>query len=385
MTKIIKNKKLLNHLFTPFASKLSLKNRIVMAPMTRSKCPDNSPTKDVVDYYTARAKGGVGLIITEGTCINHPGAHGYPDIPSFYGKKALKGWKTVLEAVKKYDCKIIPQLWHVGSMRQKGQPPIKDASSYAPTGGIIHPYLPQILDPTETALPPIEIQKQDIEDLIQAYIDAAIDAKMLGFDGIEIHGAHSYLLDQFFWEKTNKRDDKYGGDLKQRTAFACEIIQGICDIVGPNFPVIFRFSQWKFSDFNHKMAKNPKELEDFLRPLQDAGVDIFHCSTHNYAIPEFPDHDSILNLAGWTKKITGLPTITVGSVGIDKPFKENAHNGFYSLKEIDEALQRLKAEEFDLIAFGRTLISNPQLALNLKQENFDKIISYKREMLQNYP
>lgn len=328
--------------------------------------------------------GGVGLIITEGTCINHPGAHGYPNVPSFYGNDALEGWRQVVNAVHTAGGKIVPQLWHVGSVRKKGQPPIPHADSYAPTGGIIHPYLLQNAQSCHEISAPIQMQQNDIDDVISAYVQAAVDAKKLGFDGIELHGAHSYLIDQFFWEYTNKRHDKYGGNLQQRTRFACEIIQEIRRAVGSEFPIIFRFSQWKFTDFQHKMATTPSELELFLTPLADAGVDIFHCSTHQYYQPEFPDDDPQLNLAGWTKKIIALPTITVGSVGISHSFKEDTKGTTSGSMELDDVLERLEQEEFDLIAFGRTLIADSALANKLQSGRFDDIVSFKQSMLSDY-
>ncbi len=157
-----------------------------------------------------------------------------------------------------------------------------------------------------------------IEEIIQAFATAALTAKKLGFDGIEIHGAHGYLIDQFFWEKTNQRQDKYSGNMKARSQFAVEIIKACRNAVGPDFPIIFRYSQWKMGSYQAKLTTTPEELATFLAPLVEAGVDIFHCSTRRYWEPEFSG--SKLNLAGWIKKITGKPTITVGSVGLDNNF-----------------------------------------------------------------
>ncbi|MBJ8192120.1 12-oxophytodienoate reductase, partial [Bacillus cereus] len=118
----------------------------------------------------------------------------------------------------------------------------------------------------------------EIADIISAYAQAAADAQRVGFDGIELHGAHGYLIDQFFWDKTNKRTDQYGGNLVQRTRFAVEVIEACRRAVGPNFPIVLRFSQWKMYHYEEKLAQTPQELEQFLTPLVKAGVDIFHCS-----------------------------------------------------------------------------------------------------------
>lgn len=137
-------------------------------------------------------------------------------------------------------------------------------------------------------------------------------------DGVELHGAHGYLLDQFLWAGTNRRTDAYGGDPVARTKFAAEIVAAVRETVSPDFPVIFRYSQWKQEAYDARLAQTPEELDAILTPLAAAGVDAFHASTRRYWLPEFEGSD--LNLAGWTKKLTGRPTITVGSVGLDGDF-----------------------------------------------------------------
>jgi len=154
----------------------------------------------------------------------------------------------------------------------------------------------------------------DIADTIAAFARAAGAAKRLGFDAIELHGAHGYLIDQFFWEGTNLRQDGYGGGtLVQRGRFAADILKAVRAEVGPDYPVIIRLSQWKQQDYAVQMARTPQEMEAWLQPLADAGADIFHCSQRRFWEPEYAGSD--LNFAGWAKKLTGKPTITVGSVG----------------------------------------------------------------------
>src|ERR1035441_6357459 len=295
-------------LFRPFSVKdLVLPNRIVMAPMTRSKSPAGIPGPNVADYYRRRAEGGVGLIVTEGTYVPHPGAGVYPDVPHFYGEQSLAGWKRVVEEVHRVGGKIFPQLWHVGLV------PAYDGT-----------FRPDAVGPSGFAKPgqkvPEPMTQRDIDNVIRAFGEAARSARQLGFDGVEIHGAHGYLLDQFFWEGTNQRTDGYGGDLVARTRFGVEVIREVRSQVGPEFPVCLRFSQWKLQDYNAKLARSPAELERFLAPLSTAGVDLFHCSQRRYWEPEF--EGSSLNLAGWTKKLTGKPTITVGSITLNEEFTQ---------------------------------------------------------------
>src|SRR5690606_20748656 len=280
-------------LFKPFDHpKLPLKNRVVMAPMTRSFSPNGVPGDDVVEYYRKRVAGGTGLIVTEGTLINHPAATDDVNVPFFHGEASLAGWKKVVDAVHAAGGKIVPQIWHIGSTRRPGTGPFPDAPTVSPSG---------LVGPGKKIFEPLS--EAEIAQLVQAYAQAAADAQRIGFDGVEIHGAHGYLIDQFFWEGTNQRDDKYGGSLVKRTTFAVEIIQAIRERCGEDFPIILRWSQWKQQDYTVKLAKNPDELAAFLEPLSAAGVDIFHCSQRRFWEPEFDGSE--LNLAGWTKEITG--------------------------------------------------------------------------------
>lgn len=324
-------------LFRPFQLKgLTLANRIVMAPMTRSHSPEGVPGPDVAAYYRRRAEGGVGLIITEGTYIDHPAAGFDPKVPRFYGGQSLAGWRRVAEQVHAAGGRIFPQLWHVGMVVSPGQKP---AEGITPIG-------------------PQSMTQAEIDHLISAYAQGAREAQALGFDGVELHGAHGYLIDQFFWDRTNQRTDRYGGDFESRTRFAVEIIQAVRKSVGPDFPLVLRWSQWKLQDFEAKLARTPEELARFLRPLVDAGVDVFHCSTRRFWEPEFTG--SHLNLAGWTKKLTAKPAITVGSVTLNEDLMTSFGTASTAgVTGIDNLLDRLDREEFDLVAIGRSLIVNP--------------------------
>lgn len=352
--------------------KLSLKNRVVMAPMTRTYSPGNIPNDKVVDYYRRRAEGGVGLIITEGTCIDHPSASGYPNVPSFYGEAALAGWKKVVEAVHAAGGKIAPQLWHVGAIRRPGVMPGGDTPGYSPSGMAVPG---KVVGHAMT--------QADIDAIVAAFARAAADAKAIGFDAIELHGAHGYLIDQFFWDGTNQRDDSYGGDLAARSKFALEIVRACRAAVGEDYPIIFRYSQWKQQNYEARLCETPEALEAFLKPLAEAGVDIFHCSTRRFWEPEFEGSD--LNLAGWTRKLTGKAAITVGSVGLNADFLPDDGTANFRAAEpasIDNLIERLEKDEFDLVAVGRALIANPDWANQVAAGQFDTLAPYRKDMLQ---
>jgi 2,4-dienoyl-CoA reductase-like NADH-dependent reductase (Old Yellow Enzyme family) len=353
-------------LFAPFAIKqLKLANRIVMAPMTRSFSPGGVPGPDVAAYYRRRAEGGVGLIVTEGTYIAHPSSGFDPKVPHLYGNDALAGWREVVDQVHDAGGKIFPQLWHVGMAYDP------------PAGG-------RALGPSGLKKPGVlagePMSQADIDAVIEACGVAAANAKQLGFDGLELHAAHGYLIDQFFWEGTNLRTDRYGGDLVSRTRFAVEVIREVRRRVGPDFPLALRFSQWKLQDYDAKLAGTPAELGTFLEPLVDAGVDLFHCSTRRFWEPEFAG--SNLNLAGWTKKLTGKPTVTVGSVTLNDEFTRSFRtNETAAITGIDELLERLERGEFDLVAVGRSLIVNPSWPRQIGDGALNELRPFNRSAL----
>jgi 2,4-dienoyl-CoA reductase-like NADH-dependent reductase (Old Yellow Enzyme family) len=222
--------------------------------------------------------------------------------------------------------------------------------------------------------------QQDIDNVICAFGEAGAAAERLGFDGVEIHGAHGYLLDQFFWEVTNRRTDGYGGDLPARTRFAVEVIREIRSKVSPEFPVCLRFSQWKLQDYNAKLAHNPADLERFLAPLTAAGVDLFHCSQRRFWEPEF--EGSTLNLAGWTKKLTGKPSITVGSITLNEEFTRSfGSSEAAAVTGIDDLLERLERREFDLVAIGRSLIVNPSWPAVVQRGDISELLPFQRDVL----
>lgn len=361
-------------LFKPFAARsLEAPNRVVMAPMTRSMSPNNVPNDANVDYYRRRAAGGVGLIVTEGTCVNHIAASGYPDVPYFHGEERLAGWKRVADAVHAEGGKIAPQLWHCGGMRKKGVLPEGDVDGYAPSGMNVPGHVNRHI-----------MTRQDIQDVIRAFAEGARDAKALGFDAVEIHGAHGYLLDQFFWEGTNQRDDEYGGSLENRGRFVKEIVEACRHEVGPEFPIILRWSQWKQQDYEARLVTSPEEMERFLTPLVDAGVDVFHCSQRRFWEPEFEGSD--LNLAGWVKKLTGKPTVTVGSVSLDADFIPLPGEQVFregKPASIDRLIEMLDRGDFDLVAVGRALIANPDWANRVRAGEVGELRGFEKEMLMS--
>ncbi|MFJ2738570.1 NADH:flavin oxidoreductase [Streptomyces sp. NPDC087440] len=349
---------------------LTVPNRIAMAPMTRMFSPGGVPGEDVRSYYSRRAAAGVGLIITEGTYVGHDSAGDSDRVPRFHGEEQLAGWAQVAADVHAAGGTIVPQLWHIGTVRKAGSPPFADAPSVGPSG--------IVADGSEGT--GRTMTQTDLDDVIGAFAQAAKDAERIGFDGIEVHGAHGYLVDQFLWEGTNRRSDAYGGDPVARTKFAAEIVAAIRGNVSADFPVIFRYSQWKQQAYDARLAETPQELAAILEPLAAAGVDAFHASTRRYWNPEFDGSD--LNLAGWTKKLTGKPTLTVGSVGLNGDFMGAFKGEGSQARGIDDLLERMERDEFDMVAVGRALLQDPLWAQKVLTGRLDELAPYDAAALK---
>lgn len=356
-------------LFTPFEhGALKLKNRIVMAPMTRSFSPGGVPGDDVAAYYRRRAEAEVGLILSEGVHPNTTTADGTPRVPEIVTAGARAGWKKVSGKVKAAGGAMGLQLWNEGPYRNPEETAHPEIPSWSASGFKV---------PGKTLWPPMS--EAEIETAIEEFVAAAVATRELGFACAEFHGAHSYLIDSFFWAGTNVRADKWGGDWAGRTRLACEIIRRTRAKVGADFPLIIRLSQWKQQDFAAKPAANPAELEKWLTPLVEAGIDIIHCSQRRFWEPEFEGSD--LNFAGWAKKITGRPSISVGSVGLSGEFTA-AYGGEVSKPEsLDGLIERMERGEFDLIAVGRALLHDPEWVLKIRDGRADELKDFSRGAL----
>ncbi len=354
----------LTGLLTPFeSSKLTLPNRIVMAPMTRMYSPGGVPTTEVAEYYRKRAAGGVGLIITEGSYIPDDAVGPSRRVPHLFGDDAAAGWRAVIDAVHGEGGKIVPQLWHLGVVRGAEPRYRPEIESVSPSG--------LALDGTPLGR---ELTAEDIDGLVSSYASAARFAHDVGFDGLELHGAHGYLLDQFLWRNTNRRTDSWG----EPTAFPTAVVRAVRDAVGPDFPIIYRFSQWKSDQYDAQIAGSPGKLGEIVTALTDAGVDILHPSTRRFSDPAFPEADPELTLAGWTRKLSSVPTITVGSVGLDHVFADRAGVGSTAAAAtgIDSLEEGFGDEHFDLVAIGRALLSDPDWVNKHAQRRSDEIVGY---------
>ena len=347
---------------------LILRNRVVMAPMTRNQSPGGIPTSDVISYYARRAKAEVGLIITEGIEVSHIASSAYPNVPRLDTNKAREGWKKVVDGIKNNNGAVIAQLWHCGGFRKLGMQPNPEVPGYTASG---------LVKPGKKVAH--EMTLQDIKETIDAYASDAKICQELGFDGVEIHGAHGYLIDNFLWGGTNIRQDSYGGSIQKRSQFVSDIIKAVKENVGDQFIVGLRFSQWKQHDFSAKLASTPDDLKKILMPPVEAGLDFLHSSMRRFWESEFEGSEE--NLAYWTKKISNIPTIGVGSVGLDSDFIDMTAPA--TPTSIDKALDDIKKQKYDLIAVGRALLSDYEWVVKMKEGRLNDVIPYTKDALLN--
>ncbi|WP_438362852.1 12-oxophytodienoate reductase [Nioella halotolerans] len=350
---------------------LRLRNRIVMAPMTRECAPDGVPTAEMANYYARRAEGGVAMIVTEGAAPNEEGRFGR-NVPRLYGADALAGWERIVAPVKAADAAILAQVWHVGAFVPSmiGMTDSLDVTRVSPSG---------------LAAPGRLIGKamttRQIARTVRDYGQAAREAREVGFDGVEIHAAHGYLPDQFFWSASNLREDCYGGNIAARCRFAAEIIAECKAQAGSDFIVTLRLSQWKQLDFLAHVAESPEELSDWLMPLMKSGADGFHVSTRRFWDQAFPSSEA--SLASWVRRLSGRPVIAVGSALMDRDFKAEGgkQRGDLVPRTLRWAAEAIEDGEFDLIAFGRALLANPDLAQRLVSGDVTGLRDYDRGYL----
>jgi 2,4-dienoyl-CoA reductase-like NADH-dependent reductase (Old Yellow Enzyme family) len=206
---------------------------------------------------------------------------------------------------------------------------------------------------------------EQIADCIAAYARATAMASEIGFDTVEVHAAHGFLLDEFFWDGTNRRQDRWGGrTLAERSRFVVEVIRAVRAVLDQSKPLFLRISQWKEQDYGVKLASSPAELEQWLMPMLDAGVDVLDCSQRRFWEAEFPGSD--INFAGWVKKVTGATVITAGSVGLSTDVMSFFHGETAERRPLDDLVRRYEAGEFDLVAVGRALLADPYWIIKIR-------------------
>ena len=374
-------------LFQPIEiGELKLPNRIVMAPMTRSSAgPEGIPNEAMAAYYARRARHGVGLIITEGVATNMSDALGHKNIPAISNDVQEAGWRRIVDAVHAEGGKIGIQLWHSGRLGHSRTMP-GDTHPVAPSaiiadenGAYVDPADPSTFDGSVPFEVPNELSSAAIEEQIDQFAGCAERAKRAGFDLLELHAAHGYLIHGFLFEKSNLRDDKFGGDPIRRAAFSVGIVEAIRERCGEHWPIAIRLSQFTSEDLNDLTWDTPEDLEITVKQLVSAGVDIFHGSQHKLAKPGFDEMGP--SFAETLKAISGKPTISVGGVTYTTAMFETLQGIASRIEDPVNAAEAVRSQRIDLVAVGRSLIANPDWCEKVRSGRWAELQEFEKTNL----
>ena len=368
---------MLDALFTPLKIRnLTLRNRFVMPGMQRGFMDDGAPTPRMVEYMRRCAAGGPGLIISESTSPDHPSAYWQPVMGRMEPATSSE-WREVVDAVHAGGAGFLLQIWHPGAMRKVAEDhPLSSYPALSPSGLI------QGGRPNGRAM-----TRRDLQELKLAYVEAARHAQSLGFDGVEVHSAHGYLLDQFLWAETNRREDEYGGDsLAERARYSAEIAAAIREAVGDSFVISYRFSQFKEVDYGARIASSPEDLQPMLKLLRSAGVDLFNVSSRRCRKPEWPERaHSSYTIAEWVKSMTDAPVMTCGSVGVNVEMFANLFDDEEPTqqsveRDLDFLGERVARGTLDLVGVGRMHIANNDFVNKVRAGRFADLALFNKRI-----
>jgi len=367
----------LDVLFSPLALRgLALRNRFVMPAMQRGYMDDGAPTAKMVDYLRRCAAGGVGLVICESTSPDHPSAYWMPMMGRLE-TATLPAWQRVIDAVHAEGAAIFIQLWHPGAMRKvAAEHPLAGHPAWSPSGLI------QAGRPHGVAM-----TQPDLDALKAAYVQAACDAQALGADGVELHAAHGYLMDQFLWAETNQRGDGYGGaTLAGRARYPAEVLAAMRAATGPAFTLSVRLSQFKEVDYGATIARDPQELGGLLALLRGAGADLFNLSSRRWFRPEWPDSNHPdYSIAEWARALTDAPVMTTGSLGLDVEmfanlFDDEEPRESPLQRDLAQLAERIRAGRVDLVGVGRMHIANNDFVAKVQARRFGDITLFNKRV-----
>jgi len=330
-------------LFTQFNIKdFTLKNRIGVAPMTRmSAAKDSIPRQDVFDFLVHRAKNGASIIYTEAIVTDYESAQGYPGQSRILNQHQIDAWKPVVQEIQKEGSIAIMQMFHCGRM---AWPEINPANRIIAPSSLT----PEQENPlTEVPYPSPESMSQfDIEHVITGFVETAKGAVEAGFNGIEIHGAHGYLINQFLSSYSNNRTDTYGGSVENRCRFSTEIIQAVKKAIPDNKLLMFRISNWGIADMEVSLFDTKDEYQEIIKRLSDEPIDVISVSTYEFNQKAFGTNKTMAQL---TREVTELPIFICGSI--------------FDRASADEAL-----EDADIILSGKSLLLNPNWVEDIRSD-----------------
>lgn len=326
---------------------VELKNRIALGPMTRTSAEeDGVPSKMMLSYYTRYAKGGFSLLISEGTYPDEAYSQGYLNQPGISNPEHIEGWRLITDAVHREGAKMFCQLMHAGALSQGNvyNQKTKAPSEIVPKGEQLGFYGGEGAYPT-----PEEMSREEIEQAKKGFVKAACNAREAGFDGVEIHGANGYLLDQFLTDYTNTRIDEYGGSTQNRVRLLVEVCKAVREKVGKDFPVGIRISQAKVNDYDHKWKGGEKDAEIIFSELGSSGLDFIHVTEFKAEAPAFEENGESLALLA--KKWGKLPVLA---------------NGNLNTPQLAEEV--IADNRIDIVAVGKAALANKDWPIKAAQD-----------------
>lgn len=331
-----------DQLFTPFVLKnFRLKNRIGVAPMTRMSSPgDSIPRPDVLAFLVRRARNGAAIVYTEAIVTDFESAQGYPGQARLVTQKQIDAWRPVAQAIRAEGALAVMQMFHCGRI---AWPEINPARrTIAPS-----PLIPRDPNPlTGKPYPlPEEMSRFDIGHVILGFVETAKGAVAAGFDGVEIHGAHGYLISQFLSAYSNQRTDAYGGSVANRCRFAQEVIQAVARVIPEDKLLLFRISDWGVVDLDVSLFGTKEEYQEIIARLAREPLDAISVSTYDYQQRAFGTDQ---NMAQITREATSLPLLICGKI--------------YDRASAAEALQ-----DADLVLSAKSMLLNPNWVEDVRQ------------------
>ncbi|GAU18882.1 hypothetical protein TSUD_228720 [Trifolium subterraneum] len=339
--------------------KFKLAHRVVLAPLTRNRSYGNVPQPHAILYYSQRAAGSNGgLLITEATGVSDT-AQGYPDTPGIWTKEHVEAWKAIVDAVHAKGATFFCQIWHVGRVSDPSFQP----NGQAPISSTDKPLTPS--NDGEKITPPRRLRTDEIPQIVNDFRLAARNAIEAGFDGVEIHGANGYILDQFMKDQVNDRTDEYGGSLENRCRFVLEIVEAVANEIGAD-RVGLRLSP--FADYAECVDSNPKELGLYMaNALNKYGILYLHMVE-----PRITNHEKdecLHSLVPMRKAFNGT---FLAAGGYDR------HDGINAIAE----------NRTDLVVYGRLFLANPDLpkrfALNVPLNKYNRATFYTSDPVIGY-
>ncbi|MGI5286720.1 tRNA-dihydrouridine synthase [Nonomuraea polychroma] len=347
---------------------IDLPNRLAVAPMTRvSAAPDGTPTAEMADYYARFADGGFGLLITEGTYTDTVYSQGYLNQPGIVTERHAAAWRQIADRAHAAGAPIVLQLMHAGALSQGNRYRSETAgpSAVPPIGEKMPEYGGHGPWPTPRAM-----TAHDIAVAVRGFVASAARARAAGFDGVEVHAANGYLLDQFLTDYTNRRDDSYGGPVANRVRLTVEVVSAIRREVGEDFCIGVRLSQTKVNDFAHRWPGGAHDARIIFAALTAAGASYLHIASEGRDWIETARLDGGVTITGLARQVTGLPVIVNGG-----------------MHDVAQAAQVLSDGHADVVSVARGALANPDLprrvAEGLPLERFDHMMLQPMATLGN--